>query len=300
MTFRIPHVPILLLILGAAPDQSRASDSGLKAELAAADALRDAQRSVDARAAYAKILQEAPDNPEANCSYGLYACDAGDWQTALRCEAKALAADPHNARYQYGWGAANGTAALKASLFSKLGYAKKCLAAYQRASELEPRNLQYHWGLLQYYQQAPGIVGGDMAQAYVQAAELKKLDPSSGHQAFAQLYLREKKYGLAFQEYDEALRAAPDSYSDLYNFGRLALMTGQRLEEALGAFRRCLALTPGRGLPTHGNVHWRIGGVFEQQGHPDQARAEYLEALKEQPGFRPAQQALDKLNQVKA
>jgi len=288
---------LALVLSVAVAAEAMPDDSALRGELAAANALLHAGKHPEARAAFAKILADAPDNPEANGNAALYACDDGDWEKALRCAGRAIAADPNNARHQYCWGAANGIAALKAGIFSRLGHAKKCLAAYERAAELEPANLQYHWALLNYYQQAPGIAGGDSAKAYGQAAEIGKIDAEAGRQACTQLYLGEKKYDLAFRTYDEALRAAPDDYAALYNFGRLTLTTGRRLDDGFAAFRHCLELTPPTApdTPSHANIHWRLGNLWEKQSQPERARMEYLAALKEKPDFTPAKQALEKL-----
>ena len=267
----------------------------VESALAAANALFNAQQHAEAKAAFGRVLALSPDNAEANFRLGLYACDAGEWEKALAYEAKALAADPKNAKYQYGWGAANGIAALKSGLLSKLGYAHKCLAAYQRAAELEPSNPQYHYALFSYYTQAPGFAGGDKDLALVQAAEIKKLDPQLGRQAYAEWYLRQHKPDLAFQEYEVVLRESPNDYVALYHVGLVALFSGQRLEQGLAALRHCLALDVPKGSPSHANVHWRIGSLLEKTGQAELARTEYAAALKENPNFRPAISAMAKL-----
>jgi len=288
---------ILAALATVVAARAATADPATPAEVTAAKALLDAGKYAESRAAFAKILAHAPEHPDANYHAGLFACDDGEWEKALDLEGKALASDLNDARYQYGWGAANGIAALKGGLFSKFGYAKKCLAGYQRAAELDPANAKYHWALLNYYQQAPGFVGGGMELAYGQAAALGKIDPELGRLGFMQLYVAEKKYDLAFRQYDEALRASPDNYFALYNFGRLTLMAGQRLDDGMAAFRRCLELPspPSKDAPSPASLHWRLGLVWEKKNQPEQARTEFLAALKEQPDFRPAQQALDKL-----
>lgn len=279
----------------------RAGERATPAELSSAQALLGAGKNSEARVAFEQILAHVPDDPEANCAVGLLACDDGEWEKALRCATKAVTGDPDNARYQYCWAAANGVSALKAGMFSRLGYAKKCLAAYQRAAELEPRNLQYRWSLLGYYQQAPGLAGGDLAKAYAQAAEIGKIDAESGRQAFTRLYVSEKKYDLAFRQYDEVLRESPDNAVALYQFGRLALTTDRRLDEGLAAFRRCLHLpAPDAKDPSwYASVHWRLGNVWEKKTQPAEARAEYLTALQLDPSFGPAKRALEKIGERK-
>ena len=78
-------------------------------------------------------------------------------------------------------------------------------------------------------------------------------------------------------------------------------MAGQRLDDGLAAFRRCLELPSphSKDAPSVANLHWRLGLVWEKKNQPEQARAEYLAALKEQPDFRQARQALEKLGERK-
>lgn len=234
---------------------------------------------------------------EANYTRGLAACDAGEWEKALQHAKRAVTADAACARYHYGWAAANGLAAMKAGFFSRLGYAKVCLAAYRRAVELEPKTLRYRWALLNYYQQAPGIAGGDREQAFAQAAELGRIDAEQGRQALVQLYLAERNYDAAFRPYDEALRATPDDFLLLYQFGRLTLRADRRVDDGLAAFRRCLVLPRpvGEDVPTAANLHWRLGNAWERKRDVAKAREEYETALRLEPEFQPAKQALEKL-----
>lgn len=278
-----------------------ADPTPLQAELAAANALLQERKIPEARAAFEKILAASPNNPSAHSSIALLACEDGDWEKALRHASKAIGTEPNHAHHQYVWGAANGIAALKSGVFAKLGHAKKCLAAYKRAVELEPESIQYRWALLNYYQQAPGVAGGDKALAYAQAEEIKKLDPERGRQALVQVYMSDKKYELAFAEYDELLRRNPDDHGVLYQFGRLTLMSGQRLDEGMAAFRHCLTLPPPNqnAALMRADLHWRLGNVWEAKNQLDDARKEYNASLKENPAFRPALRALEKLDQTK-
>ena len=293
---------LVLALVAVSAIRAAPVDPVQQSELAVANALFAAKNFSAARAAFEKILARAPDNPDANCVLGLFACDDGDWEKALRMEGIALASDPNNARYQRCWGDANGIAAQKAGVFSRLGYARKCLAARQRAVELEPGNIEYRRDLLNFYVEAPGFAGGDRYKAYAQAGEIGKIDAEAGRQAFAKIYVGEKKYALAFRLYDDALRESPDDYPALYSFGRLTLATGQRMEDGITALRRCLELTPpeGKDVPSRADVHCQLGNLWEKKNQPEQARAEYLAALKERPDFRQAKQALKRLGSSKS
>lgn len=295
-------IAVVLALLFSLSMEAAAGGREVTDQLAAANALLQSSKVPEAQVAFEQVLVSAPGNGEASCALALIACNTGDWEKALLLAEKAVATDATNARYQYVWGAANGLAAMKGGMLSKMGHAKKCLAAYRRASELEPDNAQYRWALLNYYQQAPGFAGGDMELAYVQAAAIKKQNPEAGARAFVQLYLAQKKYDLAFRVYDEALRANPDDLSSLYGLGRVALMSNQRLDDGLSAFRRCLSLPAPAGAEARNraDLHWRIGTVLEAKRQPQEAMAEYSAALRDLPGFPPATKALEKLGGPKA
>lgn len=287
---------LCLATAGAAP-ASRATPE----ELAAAEALLKAGRYEESRAAFEKILVQTPDDPEANHRVGLFACDRGEWERGLLLAGKAIASDPNCARYHYGWAAANGIAALRSGIFSKLGYAKKSLAAYERTVELEPNNLKYRRELMGFYQQAPGFAGGDMAKAYAQAAAIKQFDPENGRLALAQLYAGEKKFDRAFGEFEEALRQNPADYAALHAVGRLAAETGQRLDQGIASLQRCLALPPPDrpNAAQHDNVHWRLGLLWEKKNDLTKARAAYAAALQINPACEPAKKASAKLGELK-
>jgi tetratricopeptide (TPR) repeat protein len=286
----------LLLVLAAIPASSWAETSpGVTETLANANRLFNEHSYGAAKTAFQNVLKLDPNNGEANWRLGLYACDAGEWEKALAYEALALDLNPNSAKYQYGWGAANGVAALKSGLFSKFGYAKKCLAGYRRAVELEPSNAMYHFALFSYYQLAPGFVGGDMDLAREQAEALRKLDPVLAREAWARWYLAEKKPDQAFGEYEAALREQPDDYFALYCFGVVSVTTGLRLDDGIASFRRCLTLKVPSGRPSYADVRCKIATLYEKKNDRAGARTEYLAALKENPNYGQAKQGLKKL-----
>ena len=193
-------------------------------------------------------------------------------------------------------GDAYGLTAQSAGLFSQMGWAKKCQAEYEKAVELDPKNIDARWSLMEYDRQAPGFVGGGTDKALAQAQEIKKLDEHRGRLAVALVYAADKKYDLAFAEFAEVLKATPDDYQANYQTGRLASISGQQLEQGLALLRKCLSLTPPDGQPPHAAVQWRIGNILEKQGDKAGARAAYEASLKADPNFHQAADALKKLN----
>src|SRR5262249_43519172 len=135
-----------------------------------------------------------------------------DADKAVAYAAKAVELTPNNADAQHALGDAYGLSAQRASIFSQFGLAKKCLTAYHRAVELAPANVDFHQSLFEYYRQAPGIAGGGLDKAEIEAGVIKQLDPVRGRSAFATIFVAQKKYDHALAEFDEVLKTAPDDY----------------------------------------------------------------------------------------
>jgi tetratricopeptide (TPR) repeat protein len=263
-------------------------------DFASAVAVYNACRYSDARRIFEQIAVTRPDDPEVNFHLGRLALWFDDEVSGLVFLEKAARRAPDDARIQDALGDAYGLTAQRAGIFSKYGWAKRCLAAYERAVQLDPPNVDYHWSLLNYCQQAPWIAGGGLNKSYAQAAEIQKLNPMSGRIAFATLYLAEKKYDRAFGEFDEVLRDHPDDFLALYHLGRCAALSGEQLDRGLAALRRCLLLPPppGHGQPRYVNVHYRLGNILEKKGDAAGAKAEYAMMNQVDPDFRPAKDEL--------
>ncbi len=284
------HRLLLLVLLPAA--LTAALDP---AQLAAARELYGQRQDAEALAAYEKLTAADPQNAEAQHHLGLLAMRRDEPEGAVKFLEKAAALNPGSSEYQRRLGDACGRTAQKASLFSQPGWAKRCRTAYEKAVGLDPKNLEARFSLMGFYQQAPGIVGGGMDKAYAQAEEIRKLDAGRGRAALAGLYVADKKYNQAFTLYQEVLKEAPDDYSALYQIGRLAAVSGERLDYGATALKKCLALTPTPDQPGHAAAHWRLGNIQEKQGDKTAARASYEAALKVDANFRQAKESLKNL-----
>lgn len=269
---------------------------------AAAPASRDAALELfkakqfpEARAAFEQLAAADPQNAEAHYYLGVIAKRRNDTDEAIRQLEQATALAPKNAEYLLDLGDAYGAAANQAGLLSRLGFARKCQAALEKAVALDPDNVMARNGLVTYYRQAPAFAGGGMSKAYEQAAEIKKRNPLMGAQVYGQLYLSEKKYDEAFRTFEDVLKTAPDNYLSLYSIGRTAAQTGQRLDRGEQTLKRCLELPPGKGEPPHAAVQWRLGNIAEKRGDVAGARAHYEAGLVDDPNFPPLKESLAKL-----
>lgn len=247
-----------------------------------------------ARRMFEALAATRPADPALEFYLGRLALWFDDEAAALAHLERAVVLAPREARIHNALGDAYGLAAQNAGLLAKLGWARRCRAAYERAVELEPASAAYRWSLVGYYGLAPRIAGGGLDKAYRQAEEIRKIDAMAGRVAFATLCLSEEKFDAAFGQFEPVLRDEPDNFMALYHIGRCAALSGRQLDRGIVALQRCLRLTPpaGDGMPTHATVPHRLGNLWEKKGDRRAAEAAYARALEVHPDFRPAKIAL--------
>jgi Tfp pilus assembly protein PilF len=205
--------------------------------------------------------------------------------------------------------------------------ARRIKGEFERTVALDPRSVDGRLGLVEFYIQAPGVMGGSKEEAQEQIAEIIKLNPMRGHFKQADLYMREKKVAEAEKEYVAAEQAVPDSslagynlgafyvgqqrwteafavydrmekrfpseWSVRFSIGRTAALSGDRLERGEKELRALIAAPPAD-MPkaTLSGAHHRLGMILERQGRKDQARIEYQQALAINPSNDNAKKSL--------
>lgn len=259
-------------------------------------ALARERRLADAHAAATKLTAEFPREAAAHAALGGVLSAQQQYDAAIASFERAVELAPRDGGFlaQLGMAQLNQAGRLGMS-FKAMGLAKKGRTALEKAVELDPANLGARSALLGFYQNAPGIAGGSMDKAYAQAAEIKKLDADRGRLAFAQLYAADKKFAQAFAEFEDVLRADPDNYLANYQIGRLAALSGDRIDRGVETLRKALALPPTPNAAGHEAAHWRLGMLLERKGDKAAARAAYEASLQLNPKFQQAADALKKL-----
>lgn len=263
--------------------------------LATAKKLFDGGQYAEARAAFEKIAATEPQNAEATFYLGWTAFRLNQPEESAKLLERATSLDGTKSLYFHVLGDAYGVLTQRASVFGKIGWAKKCLAAYDRAVALDPDNLDARAARLSYYWHAPAIGGGGMDKARAEAEEIRQRDPVRGAQALADLYVSEKQYAEAFAVIDRLVAQHPDNKPAQYQLGRLAAITGQQLDRGATALEAYLRYSPQGREPGLAAAHWRLGMIREKQGDRAAARAEYEAALKLAPDFAVVRDALKNL-----
>jgi tetratricopeptide (TPR) repeat protein len=271
----------------------------------------------------------APDDAELQAYLGRAYTRAAQGEPAVAALARAVELAPARAEYHLYMVSALGQYIATAGMFRKMSLGKQVKEHAERAVALDPGSVRARESLMQFYLQAPGIAGGSVDKAREQAAAIAKLSPAEGLRIEAILARADKrpeaevvaawekaiaapgasadarmqyafhlqgleKWDAAFAQF-EAL--APAHAGARYQVGRTAAMSGQRLADGEKALRAYLGTGPqGENDPALEAAHWRLGQVLEKAGRRDDARAQYQAALKENPGFQQAKEALDKLD----
>jgi len=289
----------------------------------------EARRFEEARAFFEPLARKNPKDAEAAFYLGRAWLGLRKTGEATQWLEKATALAPGRSDYFDWLGKAYGLAAVQASVFAKPGLAGKTREAWEKAVALDPNNLDARADLMQYDLQAPGFLGGGVDKAREQAAEIRKRDAVRGALAYGTiafvqkdlaggekilqealqkapaeprlrlalgaLYQSQEKWDAAFDNFEAMLKADPGSWDALYQIGKTAALSGQRLDRAEECLKRYLGHAPGPESAPLANAHLRLGAVYQKKGNKAAARAEYQTAVKLDPKLEEAKKALAEL-----
>ncbi|HET9426385.1 MAG TPA: tetratricopeptide repeat protein [Gemmatimonadaceae bacterium] len=251
----------------------------------------------------------------------------GRFRDAIVQLEKAVQIDDKVASHHLWLGNALGNVADSTSKLKLPFLARRVKAEFEKTVALDPASVDGRDGLVSFYSQAPGVMGGSMEKAREQVREMIRLNPMRGHIRAARLYLQEKKPAEAERELLAAEQAAPDStaagyqlaafyqnaerWSDAFGvydrmqkrfpdevlvrfqIGRTAALSGQQLERGERELKQIIAAPPAD-FPraTLAGAHHRLGMIYERQGRKDIARTEYQQALTIDPKNEGAKKSL--------
>lgn len=245
---------------------------------------------------------------------------------------RAIKAEPGVAEYHLWLGRAVGEQTLRANKLRQPFMARRTKGEFEKAVALDPGLLDARDHLIQFYLQAPGFMGGSEAKAREQQREIAARNAYRGHLAAAAIVWHARDTVATEREFRAAVAAAPDSVLTViglaqrqaawgrpadafatldaylarhpqdiaarFQVGRLAAITGEQLPRGERVLRELLAepvWEPGNGRPPRAAVHFRLGGIHERVGRSAEARDAYEEALRLDPQFTLAKDALAKL-----
>lgn len=142
------------------------------------------------------------------------------WDDAVAIYKKLVDVKDSNAIYHYKYGGAMGMKALKVNKFKALGMIDDIKSEFHRAAELDPKNIDVRWALVELYMQLPGIIGGSVDKSLKYANELEKLSKVDGYLAKGYVYEYDKEPELAEKYYKMAIKegGSMNCYEKLTSF----------------------------------------------------------------------------------
>ncbi len=247
-------------------------------------------------------------------------------EKAVAAGKKATTLGPENAQAFFWLGNAYGSRIGEVGMLSRMSIATKLRDAFEQAVRLDPALIDARSSLIDFYLQAPSMIGGGIDKARAQAIAIANYDQSQGFTAQGRIAMYEKKPAEALKAYEQAYALKPESeqlrmslimgyqqaehWKDAhdmakkwtaedpkkaapwYQIGRIAAESGQYLPEGEAAMHVFLNLAPEAGDPEPKYARYRLGQILAKAGRKDEARAELQAALKIDPKLTEAKDAL--------
>ena len=183
---------------------------------------------------FGKSLQVLRDVPQKDAAVweliGQNYYGEADFKKATEALEKAAALDPSNSDIQLWLGRAFGRRAETSSPITAPGYASKARQYFEKATQLNPNNLDAQSDLFEYYLEAPGFLGGGFEKAAAVAEQISRLNASEGYWAQAKLAEKRKEYRTAETHLRQAIDAAPQQVGRLIDLAKLFTRQGKHKE----------------------------------------------------------------------
>jgi len=158
------------------------------------------------------LLHQMPQGGASNAEADNLACRVEytlrHWDAAASLCERAVQIDGTDSNHHLWLGRALGGKAEHASFVSAYSLGKRSREEFERAVALNPRNVEALSDLGEFYQEAPGIVGGGADKAEQIAVQLDKVDAARAHQLRGKIAEGRKDYSTAERELKAAVSAS--------------------------------------------------------------------------------------------
>jgi tetratricopeptide (TPR) repeat protein len=252
------------------------------------------------------------------------------WDSAIEALKRAVMSNPASSLYHLWLGRAYGEKAIHVSFLRASFLARKVLQEFETAGRLDPDSVEARFDLLQYYLEAPGILGGGRDKADEQVRAIELLDRRSGYRARALMFQQEKDWVQARIQYERAVSefgSTPDAYLELASFlfdrsdfsgalvqarkalalkssfpdaelliGKIQVRLGADVGDAEARLRRLAAGSLGDDDPTFDDVYYWLGEALLAGAKRAEAKQAFETALRFNPDHTAAKSALARIS----
>lgn len=271
------------------------------------------------------IEEKDKDYAAARYYLGRLAFDQKNYDDAADFFEEATEANDKVADYFDWLGNTYGTIARDANVLKQGMLAPKMKNAWEKAIVLDPKLIDPRVSLIQFYQEAPGFMGGSVDKAKEMARQIMAIDPARGHLQMGNIYVKEKKiaeaekefiemvkvnptfvtglanfysgqkqYDKAFALFDEAIQKNPQDMLAIYQIGKTSALSGQKLERGEECLKKYLAYVPKQNEPSHAGANMRLAQINEKKGNKTEAKRLFETALKLDGSLKEAKEGLER------
>jgi len=185
----------------------------------------------DRRDAYAQVL------------IGKSFFSLGEFKKSSEAFERAVEANPNSALSHHWLGKAYGRRAETSNPLFAPGLASKARQQFEKAVELDPKDVEAIDDLFSYYLEAPGFLGGGLDKAQALAERIKTLDPVEYHYALAQIAERRKDMRGAEEHFRAAVDLAPRQVGRIIDLAKFVSHQGRILESDM-IFEQAAKINP--------------------------------------------------------
>lgn len=273
------------------------------------------------------VLAREPQNAYAYHWLGRCYYELKNFDDAITQAERAVSLEPRKSEYRLWLARAFGE---KADRDSSPSAARKVGRELQEAVRLDPLNLAARRDLVEFYADAPWILGGSDDKARQEAQAIAAVDAVEGHLAWAEYWRSKKDIVRVDAAYRKVLELRPsriDPYMEIADYyqerkdvtgldaavkaasrasaadprlayfrGALQVLTGTMPAEAERLLNQYLASVPPRSeFPSQASAREWLARLYEQQGNRVKAAEQYRAILRLDPHRKGAREALRRL-----
>lgn len=242
--------------------------------------LFEARKYAEAKTFFAEFIKTRPRHAAAAYYLGRIDFNHSDYDAAIKWLELAVEVEQNNALYHLWLGRACGRKAMRASVLKKPGLAKRAQGEFEHAVRLDPNNLEARSDLMEYYLQAPGIMGGSLDKARQQAQEIKNRSAFDGHRAQARIHEDQKELAPAEAEYRAAIKNFPDSLRAYFQLNSFYLRQ-KKYDQAVALANEMIEKFPARRKENY----VQLGLVYLQMQQYDLALASMEKSIALDPEY---------------
>jgi tetratricopeptide (TPR) repeat protein len=284
------------------------------------------RKFTEARKQLSNIKDGHRDFAAAQYYLGRIAFEEKEYEESLDFFEEAVEANDKVADYHEWLGNAMGNVARDANMIRQGLLAPKMKAAWEKSIALDPNRVGPRLSLVEYYLEAPSVVGGSEEKAEATARDIIRLNPVEGHRALGNVYNRTKRVEEAEKEYREVVRLDErltpvlanfyvahqqfdkafllhakdieknaDNMLAHYQYGRTAAISGKNLDAGEKSLKKYLGYAPKENEPSHAGAYMRLAQISEKRGNQAEAKKLYELALSKDPTLKEAKEGLQRV-----